>query len=151
MREFRQAFEPVSKEGLAAAEARLGITLPAEYRTFLYTTNGLHPESDLCFTVPARGDVFLGSFYGIRSERTAGDLEYELENAALWSPLPAGYVAVGDDPGGNTLLLATRGDDAGRVFFWDRVGFWVREDGRNLFSVADSFDQFLGALRDMPR
>jgi hypothetical protein len=104
----------------------------------------------LYFTVPERTRVMLGVLYGIRSERTPCDLEHEQENAARWHSLPIGYLAVGTDPGGNLLLLTTLGEHAGRVFFWDRVGFWVRADGRNLFPVADSFHQFLGVLWDIP-
>lgn len=151
MRAFRPRFDPAPADALASAESRLGVKFPADYLAFLHTPNGLLPETHLCFTVQDRGDVLLGSLYGIGGERSPGDLEHEQAGATMWHSLPAGYLAVGDDPGGNMLLLATLGDDTGRVFFWDRVGFWVREDGRNLFPVADSFGQFLAGLWDMPQ
>jgi hypothetical protein len=137
-------------EAINAAEARLGVTLPSDYKTFLLETNGLNPEPYLCFAVPEREEVMLGCLYGLKPNRTRCDLEHQQELISQWSPLPAGYVAIGDDPGGNALLLATSGEDAGRVFFWDRVGFWVREDGRNTFPVADSFTAFIESLRAMP-
>jgi hypothetical protein len=151
MRAFSPRFDPAPADALAAAESRLGVTFPDEYRAFLHTPNGLLPETGVCFTVPDRGDVLLGSLYGVGRERSAGDLEHEQAEATMWHLLPAGYIAVGDDPGGNLLLLATLGDDSGRVYFWDRVGLWVREDGRNLFPVANSFEQFLAGLWDMPQ
>jgi hypothetical protein len=91
----------------------------------------------------------LGILYGVGSERTHADLEYEQEEATLWDPLPDGYLAIGSDPGGNLLLLSTLGKDAGRVWFWDRVGFWVREDGQNTFPVAATFTQFIESLREL--
>src|SRR5262249_49087927 len=100
--------------------------------------------------VPNRGPALAAILYGIRDERTAADLEYEQEQATLWDPLPPRFVTIGHDPGGNTLLLATLGKDAGQVFFWDRVGFWVHEDGHNTFPVAASFTAFMAPLRDSP-
>ncbi len=75
-------------------------------------------------------------------------MEYEYEEATQWNPLLPGFIPIGEDPGGNRLLLATIGKEAGKVFFWDRVGFWVREDGCNLFPVAESFTAFLVSLHE---
>lgn len=145
MAKFGSNLPPVTAAVLDAVEKRLGVTLPPEYRQFLLTVNGGVPTPD-CFEVPARGDVMLSVLYGVGSERTALDLEYEQEQATQWDPLPPGYLAVGEDPGGNVLLLSTLGKDAGRVWFWDRVGFWVREDGKNTFPVAASFTDFVESL-----
>jgi hypothetical protein len=144
---FTRSFGPVSAAAVDAAERRLGVNLPADYKRFLYTTNGGCPESN-CFVVPERGPALVGILYGIRGERTNCDLEFEQEQVTLWEPLPAGFISIGDDPGGCPLLLATLGADAGQVLFWDRKGFWVREDGRNTFPVAGSFTAFLDLLRD---
>jgi hypothetical protein len=93
---------------------------------------------------------YLADFlYGIGRERTAGDLEFEQKQATLWDPLPPGFLAIGHDPGGSTLLLATLGQDAGRVYFWDRAGLWVLEDGHNTFPVAASFSEFVGSLHEL--
>ena len=151
MRTFKGRFDPVPAGAVNAAEKRLGVELPTDYRTFLLTTNGLCPETDLSFTVPERGTVLLGSLYGICADRTHGDLEHEQEDATLWDPLPVGYVAIGHDPGGCLLLLTTLGDDSGSVYFWDRKGFWVRADGRNIFLVAKSFTEFMESLSESAR
>jgi hypothetical protein len=47
------------------------------------------------------------------------------------------------------LLLATSGEQAGVVFYWDRKGFWVRKRGANTFPVANSFTAFVAALHEM--
>jgi hypothetical protein len=117
MRVLKSWFEPVTTEAINAAEARLRVMLPADYKTFLLETNGLNPEPYLCFAVPEREEVMLGCLYGLKPNRTRCDLEYQQEMITQWSPLPTGYVAIGEDPGGNALLLATAGEDAGRVFF----------------------------------
>ena len=149
MATFSRGFSPVSAQKVAAVERRLGVRLPPDYKRFLRTTNGGIPDPN-CFTVPDREDALLDILYGLRNDRTDSDLEFEQEQAALWDPLPVGFVAIGHDPGGNGLLLATLGKDAGRVFSWDRVGFWVKDDGSNTFPVAASFTEFIESLRELP-
>jgi len=139
----------VPAETVDAAEKRLGVKLPNDYKEFLRNTNGGCPEPN-CFLVSDREAALVGVLYGIRDERISLDLEYEQEQATLWDLLPEGFVAIGEDPGGCLLLLGTLGKDIGRVFFWDRKGFWVREDGLNTFPVAASFTEFLGLLRGSP-
>ncbi|QEG29619.1 SMI1 / KNR4 family protein [Gemmata obscuriglobus] len=147
---FSRSYGPVSAAVVNAAEKRLGVRLPADYKRFLRTINGGCPDPQE-FVVPNRGPALAAIFYGVRSERTHADLEYEQEQATLWDPLPPGFLAIGHDPGGNTFLLATFAPDAGRVFFWDRNGLWVREDGRNAFPVADTFTAFMESLHESPQ
>lgn len=149
MATFRGSFGPATAAMVGAAERHLGVELPGDYRRFLRTTNGGCPEPDI-FMVPGHGLVMLGVLYGVGPERVSLDLEYEYGEATQWNPLPPGFVPVGADPGGNQFLLATIGVEAGKVFFWDRVGFWVGEDGRNLFPVAESFAAFLDSLHESP-
>ena len=147
---FSNGYGHVSAATVNAAEKRLGVKFPSDYKRFLRTTNGGCPKPD-CFLVPERGPALVGILYGVRSERTHADLEYEQKQATLWDPLPPGFVAIGHDPGGNRLLMATLGKDTGQVFFWDKVGFWVRDDGINTFPVATSFTEFVESLRDLPQ
>jgi hypothetical protein len=148
MPKFSDSFGAVSAPKISALEKRLGVKLPADYKAFLRNTNGGCPEPN-CFTVPDRGDALVGILYGIRRKRDSCDLEYEQEQATLWDPLPTGYIAIGDDPGGCLLLLSTLGKNAGQVLFWDRKGFWVRKDGHNTFPIADSFAGFLDSLHEL--
>jgi hypothetical protein len=146
---FSEGFGPVSSQKIAAFERRLSVKLPADYKQFLCTTNGGIPDPNW-FHVPDCGGALADYLYGIRAERAHGDLEWEQGQTSLWDPLPPGFVVIGHDPGGSRLLLATLGEDAGQVFFWDRAGFWVREDGHNTFPVAASFTAFIESLRDFP-
>lgn len=146
---FRGSRRPATAKQVAAFEAVLSVKLPADYKKFLYTTNGGIPTPN-CFNVPDRSDALCDILYGIHEKRGQSDLEWEQEQASQWDPLPLGFVAIGHDPGGSSLLLATSGKDAGKVYFWNRDGMWVREDGHNTFPVANSFTAFLAGLREMP-
>ncbi len=146
---FTRSFGPVSAQRIAAFERRLNIQLPADYKRFLRTTNGGIPKPNH-FLVPDRGGALADFLYGLRTERMRGDLEFEQKQATLYDPLPPGFITIGHDPGGSSILLATLGDKAGRVFFWDRAGLWVRDDGHNTFPVATSFTEFLESLGELP-
>ena len=146
---FTDSYPLVTPAAVRKVERRLKVKFPADYRQFLLTTNGGTPTPKH-FTVPERGDAIADWWYSIRQERTPGDLEYEQEQAAFWDPLPPGFLAIAHDPGGNTLLLSTQGDDAGSIYFWDRNGLWVREDGKNTFPVASDFTSFLASLWTPP-
>lgn len=146
---FTRSFDPASAKRIAATEKALSVVLPADYKQFLRTTNGGIPSPN-CLNVNDRGDALCAILYGIRDKRESADLEWEQEQASQWDPLPCGFLAIGHDPGGNSFLLATSGEHAGKILFWDRNGLWVREDGHNTFPVANSFMVFLAGLHEMP-
>ncbi len=75
------------------------------------------------------------------------DLETQLEE--LNDVVPEGYIPIGEDPGGNLLLLSLHSHSKDHIFFWDRVGILARERGQNLFPVAEDINQFLESLRLM--
>lgn len=137
-------YERVTAEIVKATEQRVGVTLPSDYRDVLITTNGGTPKSAEVL-VPSRGPAIVSFLYGLRNERTSGDLEYE--QATLSDPLPRGFIAIGHDAGGNSLLIATVGKYAGQVLFWARNGLWMRDDGVNAFPIATSFSEFIESLR----
>jgi hypothetical protein len=146
---FARTFGPASAKQIAALEKALAVKLPADYKRFLRTTNGGVPAPD-CFAVPERGDALCGILFGVREKQGPADLAWEHQQASEWEPLPRGFIAIGRDPGGNMLLLATSGKQAGQVFFGDRNGLWTRKDGHNTFPVARSFTAFIAALRELP-
>lgn len=144
---FTRSSGPVSARMVSDFELRVGVKLPADYKQFLRATNGGEPEPRL-FTVPGCGDALAAILYGIKAERTYGDLEWEQGRATLWKPFPPGVIAIGNDPGDNMLLLWTLGEQEGRVSFWDRNGLWWTPEGQNTFTVAPSFTEFLQSLRE---
>jgi len=144
---FSNGFGPVSAATVNAAEKRLGITLPADYKQFLCTTNGGAP-SPAVFAVPQCGDVLLDFLYGLRGVPKPLDLEQEQSYAQEFDPLPAGFLVIGQDPGGNALLLDT--NDGGAVYYWDQVGFYpgTTLDG-NTYPLNSSFTEFIESLREL--
>ncbi len=143
---FARSFAPTTTRKIAAFEQRTGLRLPDDYKQFLLTTNGGTPNPKQ-FTVPGCGDALADYLYGLTDPTTPCDLDYELAQAQEIGPLPVGFLPIGHDPGGNTFLLATVGDDRGRVFFWDRGDFW-RTATANTFPVAASFTEFLNSLSE---
>ncbi len=143
---FARSFAPITAKKLAAFERRTGLRLPQDYQQFLLATNGGSPSPDR-FHVPSCGDACAGFLYGLSTPTTPCDLDYELAQAQLYDPLPEGFLPIGHDPGGNTLLLATCGEYSGQIFFWDRGGLW-RRDNQNTFFVAASFTEFLNSLSE---
>jgi hypothetical protein len=148
MPKFTGGFRLPTVVELEATERWLGVTFPDDYKQFLLTHNGGRPDPN-CFSVKDRGDSLVEMLYGIQDSRTHNDLVRELEWATELEPLPNGFIAIGHDPGGGSLLLSTTGSDRGEVYFWARSWLWVQEDGYNTFPVANSFQAFLESLKPM--
>jgi hypothetical protein len=141
---FARSFAPITSKKLADFEQRTRLCLPQDYQHFLLGTNGGIPSPN-SFLVPECGEAIADILYGLSNPTAPCDLDYELAQSQLYDPLPEGFLPIGRDPGGNTLLLATCGEYEGQVFFWDRGGLW-RRDGQNTFFVASSFTEFLNSL-----
>lgn len=144
---FSHSAPATTIDAVDAVAQRLGVTFPADYRQFLLEVNGGCPDQQ-CFSVPARDDALLDFLYGISNVRDAGDLEYAQASASFHDPLPPGMIAIGHDPGGSILLLNTSAD-SGEVYYWDREGTSVRDDGCNTFFVAPSFTGLQSLLRPL--
>lgn len=82
--------DPVNLMDIRAAEARDGLSLPAEYVAFLQLTDGLYTGDRL---------VLLEL-----SEIAGRNHDYDVQ---VWLP---GFVMIGDDSGGTAVLM--RGEDA---------------------------------------
>jgi hypothetical protein len=124
---FSDGFRPAASTSIDAVEKRLGVIFPEDYRCFLLETIGGIPDPN-CFTVPDRGDALVGILYGVRLDRTAGDLEYEQHEVSCNNSLPEGMIAIGHDPGGNLLLMQTGASTGGHILFgieWVFGGTWM--------------------------
>ncbi|HET6880436.1 MAG TPA: SMI1/KNR4 family protein [Pirellulales bacterium] len=149
MLDWQCFFPPASDESIEAVEQSVAVHLPPRYRSFLITSNGGRPHESVYFTIPElRERAMLGALYGIAVKRGHG-LDLETVYADWRDVLPAGLIPIGEDPGGNQLLLATVDDGSEGILFWDRVGFLTARTGRNQFHVASNIDQFLESLKVM--
>lgn len=139
--EIKGSGVPTNEAQVAQLETILGRQLPADYRVFLLKHNGGTPSHRL-FEIPGCGEALVRVFTGIG---TRVDIQKWLREAA--GDLPAGWIIIGFDPGGNVLLS----DHSGAVHYWDRaLHFPASSPERNTFEVAKSFSEFLGTLRDLP-
>jgi hypothetical protein len=64
--------------------------------------------------------------------------------------IPDNFLAIGGDDLGNLICLSVKGEDFGKVYFWNRDWEVVEgiPDYSNVTLVADSFSQFLDELYD---
>lgn len=133
----------VSEHDLSDLESSLDVVLPKDYRRFLLQHNGGVPQPRR-FVIPGcDGEALVDVFLGIRTSNDIADWVEELDD-----DLPAGFLPIGFDPGGNALLLDTT-DGAGKVYYWDSGRhFATSSDLENTYPIASSFTDFLGSLMD---
>ena len=97
--------------------------------------------------LPENGEqVMLGVLFGV-SDEDDNALGLEAVYSDSKDDVPTDFVSIGEDPGGNKLLLATSLDNSEGIFFWDRVGFLAKRTGKRLFFVARNIDEFLNSLQ----
>jgi hypothetical protein len=144
---------PASEASIAAAESALGVRFADDYRSFLRTANGGHPEPD-AFAIqwqtgqPPADDWQSSSmswFYGIDDPVRSANL-VRVNTVTFRHRLPKDTFAFASDAGGNQLLFATDGPFAGKLLFWCKDH--EATDGAtpgfdNVGVVADSFEDFL--------
>jgi hypothetical protein len=63
--------------------------------------------------------------------------------------VPAGFLPLAVDPGGNLICLVISGTNTGKVYFWDHEE--EVEEGQqpgysNVYLIANSFNEFLNSL-----
>ena len=142
---------PAPAEAIARLKAALAPKLPAAYEDFLRHDNGLFIDGndwlDLDCAALSNAIAFQALF-GLDAHNVHFDLEQV--NTERQSELPAGFLIIGDDPGGNDYVLQL---DSSAVFYRDRAmlhddppDLAVAAEGGGLYRVADSFVAFLAAL-----
>jgi len=142
---FDEAFPPAKAGAIEGVEARLGVRLPEDYRSFLERQNGGEPEPN-----------FFDRRVGVRYLYSAGPNDDEhiddLDSIAeLFSPegeaddvLRPGFLVIGSDDTGNRLCLKVSGEDYGAVYFWDHE---LADSPEGYTRLTDTFTEFFEALR----
>lgn len=139
-------FGALGEQRLAAFEAEHRVSLPPDYRHFLLAHNGGRPRPG-CVNFRWQGRESAGCvhyFYGLHE----GPAWARLDRAVRIydGRMPAGFVPIGPDPGGNQFSLVTAGPEAGAVYFWHHE-YEADEDDTpatdNLSWVAGSFAELL--------
>jgi hypothetical protein len=142
--------EPVSLVEILIFEKKIGKNFPDSYKNFLLKYNGGHPKFNV-FSYQINGG-FLESavhyFLGLTDD-DSDSLEENL--AAYQGRLPNDCFPIAYDANGNLILLALEGANREKVYFWDHeneVDEGEEPDYRNVYLIANSFDEFLANLQD---
>jgi hypothetical protein len=143
----------VSESDIAAFEARFGWRLPDVYRRFLLEVNGGRLADENARFADGVVNMLL-SLNAIEHE--VDDLLATLLRTRRESPSPD-LLPVGYDEGGAPILVVVAGDRRGEIWMENtsdprppdanpRVDWWQRRD---MWKLADSFEEFLSTLRPL--
>ncbi len=158
----------LSENELAAFEAQLGNKLPPQLRSFYLRWNGGLP-----YPVDIPDDksawVRLRWKEGAKAARVGAgtcfqdlfciNAEPNIDFLRTWSDvkhrIPQDVLCFADDPGGSLFLIGIKDYNLGKIYFWERsyqanIGEGETPNYDNIADVADSFVEFLLALREEP-
>ncbi len=153
--QFTKEKAPLTPEAIQAAEQRLGRKFPEDYKRFLLKHHGGHPEPCGFEFVQPRSNgkkdwALIAYFLGLDGKHeTIADYLVSYEDR-----IPRDTIPIARDPGGNPILLTLGGKNQGKVYFWMRENEPEDPDEVQEYDylgfVANSLDEFLGALTDAP-
>lgn len=143
--EFELIGRHVSEAEIVAFEKRHNVLLPDDYRNFLLTTNGgmIVPE---VYESGSGYDVSVMKLYSLND-----DYPYDLDHSCIstdWADAhDNGYLQIGHDSGGSGIILSTKGEDRGFVYYCDREE--VMRPQMGLIKIADSFSNLLDTMKPL--
>ena len=134
---------------LKVLEKYWGFGLPKDYRNFLLKHNGGEPSpSYFNFKYDENDGSDVRFFLGIYPDED-NDLLNHLkiyESRISKKMFPIAY-----DSCGNLICISVKGDDRGKIYFWDHEIAAVDKkepNYKNLTLIADSFNEFTNSLRE---
>ena len=137
--QIKPLFESATDQSILELEGKIGFRLPADYREFLVTSNGGSAIPNVFLISSAQGESSLSILFGITSRKA-----YDLWANALeaYEDMDRSMLPIGEDPGGNQIVMSLHADTYGKVYFCDHE---VPSPG-NLSLLASSFTEFLNKL-----
>jgi cell wall assembly regulator SMI1 len=144
-------FPKTQSEAIDQTEKILGSKLPEDYRKFLETYNGGFISPDKLEINSKQGKTTVDILYGLMDSSSNYDhLDLVKNYNNKKHQIPAGIVAIGNDPGGNYFCIALTDDKYGQVYFYDHEESNKDSQGNltwdNLYLVANTFTSFLDKL-----
>jgi len=150
---IKKQFVPlVDESAVASLEVALGYALPSDYRQFLLAKNGGEPVNPVFQTTSAdRGysDSAVRYFFSI-ADKSTFSLKYKYEVYSGAGRIAKEMLPIAADAGGNLVVLAIAGEQAGKVFFWNHEVEGLADNPastEHLAFVANSFKEFCDGLR----
>ncbi|XUY27492.1 SMI1/KNR4 family protein [Agrobacterium sp. rho-8.1] len=105
--------ERATEEKLLAFEEKLRTKLPEDYRSFLgMSGGGLIFEPPVSYLDAKERDLLLRHMNSLR------EVEAEFAKPSAY-PLPAGLLCIGNDSGGNSIMLSLTKERFGQIFMLD--------------------------------
>lgn len=135
----------ITNEALIKQEDYFNCHFPKDYKEFLLEYNGGVPEKTLIYFGDDGGIIkfFLGfsddSIYGV----------FDIYCRFI-DRIPSNTLPIARDPGGNLFLMSIRGDDYGKIYFWDHEEESYEgevPDYSNMTFVANSFTDLINNLK----
>lgn len=137
---------PLSPHDILQVERRLGVTLPEDYKAFLFTHNGGRPNLDAfpIHGMPMNPNGGIQKFYGII--RVMGASHIESSYSRLKGKIPPNLFPIACTDGGSEVCLSLWGDDQGAVYLWDWYDREIPPTYKNVYLIARSFQEFLDSI-----
>lgn len=142
---FSNCGPKLSSDDIESFEKRHDVLLPPDYRSFLEQFNGGMPSAEV-LDLPNGESVVVWVLYSL-NDRSHFDLDRTCRSLDWEEAHDLGYLRIGRDPGGSAIFIATKGSDAGAIFFLDREETLQPSSG--IVRIAGSFDEMMNNLRPL--
>lgn len=137
---------PITDESLVSSFERvIGFHLPNDYIEFLKSYNGGYPEPDAFYFSNCKDGSSVDRFLSLGCEKHHDLLRYF---NTYKDRIPAGFLPIAHDPGGNLILIRLN-DDFPQIFFWDHeaeVDEGEVPSTKNMYIISNSLSEFLAGL-----
>lgn len=135
--------EKITNDNIVRFEQENSLKLPGQYKNFLLEYNGGYAEPNIFKISDEQGESALNTLYGLDISEDYDELSSVYET--LDGIIPANFISVGDDAGGNQICLGLDGTDRGKIYVWIH-DMGADDDMSDMFLLADDFSSFLDNL-----
>lgn len=118
---------------ISNVERKYGITLPSQYKNFLYKYNGGYTPKTKFRVGRISSDI--RGFFGV------GDVKLNLESLELDDWIRQKFFPIACDSFCNYIVIGLCGDDAGKIFFCDH------ERGTKIEYITEDLNTFFAACQ----
>lgn len=140
-----EKFGEATEEEVKQLERRIGAALPADYREFLKTTNGMVRLRRYMFSFVEGKSPTSGVVQALFTLAPHPHYNLGQKLDVFAGQYPPETMPIATDPGGNLLCIVVAGPKRGEVWFWDHEEAGGR-GFKGMSFVAKTFDSFLEAL-----
>ena len=139
----------LDEDRLVGFEETLGYSLPSDYRKYLLEFNGGLPENTFFWIAEGTDGTSIHQFYGLHSTKSSS---LELFFGDDHCGIPSGFLPVGDDGVGNSIIIGLTGNNRGSIYFLDHEihPYEQHESMEGIVLIANSFSSFVSLLLPEP-